>query len=545
MKKSKTDKHLLYQLMFSLYPAPETIYREYIQNATDSILEAEQLGILEKNEGHISIETNDNKQEIRITDNGKGLPENEAETILKDISVSTKRDKDYTAGYFGIGKFVGAGYCKKMTFRTSTKGENKISELSFDVTKIREILDDPSIDMSPNDVIDECTSFTTYEKENKNDHFFEVILSEIKAEYVEHLLDENLIHNFLIQISPIDYDIPFNSTLFLPNLDKTGETVKNEVPKLTHVKLTLNKSVDIRKAYGLKVEGTEDRISGIRFFILTDVKYGNLAWGWYALTPFSTQISETNISSLTRGLRLRIKNIQIGTESYFDGTEYFKEPRGNKYFNGEIHVINKNIKPVADRSDIQPTKEGQALKNKIHEFCLKELGPLYRNANTAKTAIQNYEKSVTAVVTIENKKITTNYTKEDKEKELKLAKEKQARVTQDLQKKVIEKEGKNEADKAVLDIYKEKAKTITEKPLVISSSTEKFVSDANNTPIKPNNPPEAKKEDKFAELRSKYSPEQMAVIERIFEIIDINFYSEPYQRVVNPVKKRILEELKK
>ena len=112
-------------------------------------------------------------------------------------------------------------------------------------------------------------------------------------------------------------------------------------------------------------------------------------------------------------------------------------------------------------------------------------------------------------------------------------------------KKVIEKEGKNEADKAVLDIYKEKAKTITEKPLVISSSTEKFVSDANNTPIKPNNPPEAKKEDKFAELRSKYSPEQMAVIERIFEIIDINFYSEPYQRVVNPVKKRILEELKK
>ena len=99
MAKSKTDKHLLDQLMFSLYPEPKTIYREYIQNATDSILEAELSGILTPNEGHITVDINDNKQEVKIWDNGKGLSQNEAETILKDISVSTKRDKDYTT-YF-------------------------------------------------------------------------------------------------------------------------------------------------------------------------------------------------------------------------------------------------------------------------------------------------------------------------------------------------------------------------------------------------------------------------------------------------------------
>ena len=323
MAKSKTDKHLLDQLMFSLYPEPKTIYREYIQNATDSILEAELDGIIEPNDGHISVDVNENKQEIRIWDNGKGLKKSEAETILKDISVSTKRDKEYAAGYFGIGKFVGAGYCSKMTFRTSSKGEKEISELTFDVLKIRSMLDDKNVNLSPNEVIDECTSFKILEKEDPDDHFFEVLLSQIKPEYVELLLTEDLIKEYLIQTAPIDFKAPFKTSLFFSSLEKAEPETKEIVESLRYVKLTLNKSVDIRKEYGLKVDGTEDKIKEIRFFILDDVKYGKLAWGWYAVTPFSTQISETNTSSLTRGLRLRIKNIQIGTESFFDGTEYF------------------------------------------------------------------------------------------------------------------------------------------------------------------------------------------------------------------------------
>lgn len=371
MAKSKTDKHLLDQLMFSLYPEPKTIYREYIQNATDSIFEAELTGILEPNEGHITVDVNDNKQEIKIWDNGKGLSQNEAETILKDISVSTKRDKDFTAGYFGIGKFVGAGYCQQMTFRTTTKGENVISELTFDVTKIRQILDDSSINMSPNEVIDTCTTFNTVKKEKNDEHFFEVILSQIRPEYVNLLLSEELIKDYLIQIAPIDFKAPFKTSLFFSSLAKNDDKIQQIVEKLRFVKLTLNKNVDIRKDYGLKVEGTEDKVKEIRFFMIDDPKYGDLAWGWYAVTPFSTQISETNTSSLTRGLRLRIKNIQIGSESFFDGTEYFKEPRGNKFFNGEIHVLNQNIKPTSDRSDIQPTTEGQLLKRKFIIFVLQ------------------------------------------------------------------------------------------------------------------------------------------------------------------------------
>ena len=544
MAKSKTDKHLLDQLMFSLYPEPKTIYREYIQNATDSILEAELSGILTQNEGHITVDINDNKQEVKIWDNGKGLSQTEAETILKDISVSTKRDKDYTAGYFGIGKFVGAGYCQQMTFRTTTKGEDVISILSFDVIKIRQILDDPSINMSPNEVIDTCTTFSTEKKDNLDDHFFEVILSQIRPEYVNLLLSEELIKDYLVQIAPIDFKAPFKTSLFFSSLDKNSEKIRNIVKALRFVKLTLNKNVDIRKDYGLKIEGTDDKIKEIRFFMIDDPKYGDLAWGWYAVTPFSTQIAETNTSSLTRGLRLRIKNIQIGSESFFDGTEYFKEPRGNKFFNGEIHVLNQNIKPTTDRSDIQPTTEGQLLKRKIHDFCISELGPVYRNANAAKTAIQNYEKSVQELNKIQEKAITTDYTKEDKEKEISTAQKKTEKIRDDLQKRVIDKEGKTEGEKAVLDIYKERAKKIPDSayqvppPYVSPKPTE----DINTKKTEENT---NEKEDVFAELRSKYNEDEMKIIEKIFEIIDVNFYTDAYKRVVNPVKRKILSELNK
>lgn len=545
MAKSKTDKHLLDQLMFSLYPEPKTIYREYIQNATDSILEAELTGVLEPNEGHITVDVNDNKQEIKIWDNGKGLSQNEAETILKDISVSTKRDKDYTAGYFGIGKFVGAGYCQQMTFRTTTKGENVISELTFDVTKIRQILDDSSINMSPNEVIDTCTTFNSVKKEKNDEHFFEVILSQIRPEYVNLLLSEELIKDYLIQIAPIDFKAPFKTSLFFSSLAKNDDKIQQIVEKLRFVKLTLNKNVDIRKDYGLKVEGTEDKVKEIRFFMIDDPKYGDLAWGWYAVTPFSTQISETNTSSLTRGLRLRIKNIQIGSESFFDGTEYFKEPRGNKFFNGEIHVLNQNIKPTSDRSDIQPTTEGQLLKKKIHKFCITELGPVYRNANAAKTAIQNLEKSVQELSKIQEKSITTDYTQEDKEKEISTAQKKKEKILDDLKKRVIDKEGKTEGEKLVLNIYKAKAKELSKETNVLPITPFLPPEKTEDTTSKNLEESKNEKDDIFAELRSKYNADEMKIIEKIFEIIDVNFYTDAYKRVVNPVKRKILSELNK
>ena len=51
---------------------------------------------------------------------------------------------------------------------------------------------------------------------------------------------------------------------------------------------------------------------------------------------------------------------------------------------------------------------------------------------------------------IQEKPITTDYTKEDKEKEISTAQKKTEKIRDDLQKRVIDKEGKTEGEKAVL-----------------------------------------------------------------------------------------------
>ena len=122
---------------------------------------------------------------------------------------------------------------------------------------------------------------------------------------------------------------------------------------------------------------------------------------------------------LTQGRRLRVHNIQIGTANFFDGAKYFKQARSNKYFNGEIHIINENIKPTTDRSDLAPSPEALDLKEQLTKFFNTELQTVYQIANKAKNSVKEYERVISEKNEIEQKKITSDYTKEDKTADLK------------------------------------------------------------------------------------------------------------------------------
>ena len=128
MKEHKTvvGKKLIEILMFSMYPDAKIIYREYIQNARDAIKDAVDTGVLgQLKDGHIIVNIDRNNRKITITDNGTGVPTKEVESILLNIADSTK-DGINSAGQFGIGRLVGGGYCKKLSFKTSYKGEKYV-----------------------------------------------------------------------------------------------------------------------------------------------------------------------------------------------------------------------------------------------------------------------------------------------------------------------------------------------------------------------------------------------------------------------------------
>ncbi|MBE6331970.1 MAG: hypothetical protein E7070_06670 [Bacteroidales bacterium] len=59
--KSEIRKDILKMLMFQMYPNALVIYREYIQNAYDSINQAIRQGILNSTkDGYVTVEIKDN-----------------------------------------------------------------------------------------------------------------------------------------------------------------------------------------------------------------------------------------------------------------------------------------------------------------------------------------------------------------------------------------------------------------------------------------------------------------------------------------------------
>ena len=67
-------KNMLDSLTTGMYLDSKVIYREYIQNALDSINAAARKGILSKvKDGNVSVSINRQEREVRIEDNGQGI----------------------------------------------------------------------------------------------------------------------------------------------------------------------------------------------------------------------------------------------------------------------------------------------------------------------------------------------------------------------------------------------------------------------------------------------------------------------------------------
>ncbi len=378
--KSFIGKKLLDMLMFSMYPDAKIIYREYVQNAFDSINKAVREGVLSRvKDGVVSIRIDKSKRNISIRDNGYGIPVDYALNVLTSVADSQK-DGVEQAGVYGIGRLVGAGYCAELEFRTSAKGEPSVSIVRFDVNKTRNILDDDADRSSATDVIDSIVNFSI-EEEDANAHYFEVILHNVKEEY-PILLSEDDIIEYLKEVAPIDYEMPFKNNIMYGSIKPDSEFDKLQ-KELKYIKLAVNNYPDIRKRYGNRIVGTNDEIHRLQYFKLEDSDYGLLAWGWFAITKFTKAIP---VSDRNRGIRLRKLNIQVGEGNYLN--EYFDEARGNNYFYGEIHAVHKNLKPNTSRAGLTPTVEATVLFKELKKY-FKHLKYIYNLANKAKTAVRD------------------------------------------------------------------------------------------------------------------------------------------------------------
>jgi molecular chaperone HtpG len=505
--KSKVGKNLISMLMFQMYGDSKLIYREYIQNSRDAINDAVQSGVLSKiTDGRISITINKTDKIITIEDNGTGVSIDKVEPVLLDIADSSK-DGETSAGQFGIGRLVGGYFCKKLSFKTSFKGENKASEIVFDIDKIKNILDDDSDHSTATEVIDKTTDLKLYEEEASK-HYFIVTLENIHPDYPE-LLDECVISDYLKEVAPVDYSVPFKNQL----VDTcVHDEYRDLHQKVGFFQISVNNGISLKKKYGLKIEGTGDDILRLEYFKFEDEKYGLLAWGWYANTPFSKQIPVSDKNSC---FRLRKHNIQVGDANIL--TQYFpkNETRGNKYFYGEIHIVNPKIKLNSARDGLAPTPESEKLKSFIRDK-FDELVKLYHLANEIKNVVRD-------INTIE--------------KEEKLTPEKQEEkniVLDKLYRKEKSKNAQSVAAKQVIEHYKQQviASSIETGSDMPQSDKSNIVS--TNNLLKPTDP--------YESLKEVMSNSDIEITKRIFDLL-FAYCPKRHRDLLEELRKKVVKDL--
>ena len=192
-------KYTLESLTNGMYASPLDMYREYVQNAVDSLDEAFANGIELPDKLSIDITIDAENRVITIRDNGVGVPAETASETLLDIGNSQK-SRMTSRGFRGIGRLAGLSYCDKLTFRTSVKGEEVASVIEFDAKYLKELLFPGSNDgVSVADVIEKIVTVRT-KKETTNRRYFEVRLDGAWSE--AGLIDPETVETYLIQHAP-------------------------------------------------------------------------------------------------------------------------------------------------------------------------------------------------------------------------------------------------------------------------------------------------------------------------------------------------------
>ncbi len=339
-------KNVIETLSVGMYDNPLFLFREYVQNAADAIDAAVRMGILNEGEGQIEIIIEPEHRLISFEDNGTGIPRKQVKKMLANIGDSQK-DRRTDKGFRGIGRLGGLGYCQKVRFETSTKGEPTKSYLEWDARNLHEILNDKNDRVHAGELIKRITS-TWEEKCGEDLHFFKVSLLGVNKQSDE-LLDIVDVRRYLSMVAPVSFD--YQKFRYVEDIEKFLRDYG--IPKPNEYSLYVNNE-EVKKGYEtpLKIEGgkTVD-ILDVRCKVIKDPDGNTLGWYWFCVSAFDGFLPK---KCWQRGLRLRKSNIQIGdadclTNHPKRGLALWKDDRGNSYFIGEIHALDEDLIPNSRR----------------------------------------------------------------------------------------------------------------------------------------------------------------------------------------------------
>lgn len=364
----KIGAFVLETLTTGMYTNPLDALREFVQNATDSILQAEREGLITKNAGRLEVIIDPRSHTLTIRDNGVGIPQAEVYSCLINIGMSQKKI-EINAGFRGIGRLAGIAYCRILRFRTSFNGEAIVSTVSLDCESLRKAI------LPAMRQVEELTdvlvknSTLTHDSAKPQEHFFEVILEGI-TDAAEDFLDHQKMESYLRQTAPVNFDA--QRFTYAPQIRDWTERQGIAIPIVNLIIKTPEGDRQVFKPYRThyktsRQSGTHDiHVRGVRFYPET-LTSDSLFWVWYGDTDLLGMIDDDS----TAGLRLRKNNISIGGADRI--TEIFSElarsnDRFNAYYIGEVHILVHDAIPNARRDGFENIGSWPQIRKELAEF---------------------------------------------------------------------------------------------------------------------------------------------------------------------------------
>lgn len=389
-------KDILELISVSMYVEPLTMYREYIQNATDSIDQAVAAKLLgNTSDGHVRVRISQSNRSITISDNGLGISSRRFAKTMLAFGASEKRGTD-ARGFRGVGRFSGLGYCQKLIFRSKAAGEDKVSEVEWDGRVLKQLLADNSERLSISELVKRVAVFSQYQSEDPDSHFFEVELKSAVRMGNDALLNEDTVKRYISQVCPVPYSKEF---AFKEQIERKLKehciscgyeiVVENDFSSSAHVHRPYSNHFSL-------TESQSDMITGVDIFEIEGVHGGISAIGWIFKQSYKGIIpSVGNI----RGIRVRVGNTQIGEESLM--TTAFPEPRFNSWSIGEIHILERKITPNGRRDNFDNNVHWLELQNQFSQHS-KNIARLCRKNSAERNAIKQFNAEIQRVEQYQN-----------------------------------------------------------------------------------------------------------------------------------------------
>jgi hypothetical protein len=355
-------KDILELLSTSMYVDPMTVYREYIQNASDSIDDARATGALSASGGEVQISVDANARTIRIRDDGTSIPWPEFIERLSNLGASRKRGT-HARGFRGVGRLSGLGYCQELVFRGQADGESLISELRWDGRALRTMLRAADHSKNLRSLVKDIVTVRRMKPTERSKRFFEVELRGVIRHRDDRLLSEEVVEQYLAQVAPL----PFS-----PNFEFGKEITAALQPhvRLGHIAVRINGTEDplYRPHQNLmKIDGkVEAAFKTPEILELPGMDGGIAAIGWVLHHDYSGALSNR---TLVKGLRLRSGNVQVGDHALLENL--FSEARFNSWAVGEIHIVDPKILANGRRDNFE---------HSVHlDNVLNQLAPIARD----------------------------------------------------------------------------------------------------------------------------------------------------------------------